>query len=432
MATVKNILIIAPSASEAFGGESILPVHYFRRLPEKGVSSYLLVHERTRSELERLFPKRTDQMFFIKDTRMHRFLFSCAKLLPRKLAGFSLVFELLIDLLTERTQVRLARNLVKIHEIDLIHVPIRVSPKMPSFIHGLGVPVVFGPLNGGMIYPNSFVYLQSKAERYFTKFGRILSNLANRVIPGKYKATTIAVSNNRTREALPKTACENIVTLVENGVDVSLFSHKGNKPKSNNPVFKFTYLGRLVDWKCIDLLFEAAKILKSHRLQFRLDIIGDGKERRALELLTEHLDIQEEVRFLGFVPQSECPELLLASDCLVLPSMYECGGAVVLEAMAMGKPVIATDWGGPADYLDANCGILVSPDGNKEEFIQKFAKAMESLIDDPELAARLGSAGPAKIANEYDWSKKIDNMIEIYEQSVDLFDAQNTAITASR
>ncbi len=67
------------------------------------------------------------------------------------------------------------------------------------------------------------------------------------------------------------------------------------------------------------------------------------------------------IQFAGWLSQSDCKVRLNAADCLVLPSLFECGGAVVLEAMALGKPVIATAWGGPLDYLDADCGILVQP-----------------------------------------------------------------------
>lgn len=431
MATVKKVLIIAPSASEKFGGESILPVHYFRRLPDKGVKASLLVHDRTRNELEQLFPDQLDQLLFIKDTPAHKALFRCSQWLPKKLSRFNIVFGLAIDLLTELAQRKIARKLIREQGFDLVHVPIRVSPKLPSCIHNMGVPVVFGPLNGGMTYPEPFAYLQSKAERYFTTFGRGLSNLANQIIPGKLRATTIVVANERSREALPKTRCRNIVTLVENGVDLPLFSKDQNATIRECERFQFAYLGRLVAWKCVDLLLEAAGRLKANGYSFQLDIIGDGSERVALEQQCNHLGLADRVTFLGFVPQQECPQLLKARDCLVLSSMYECGGAVVLEAMSMGKPVIATDWGGPADYLDETCGILVSPEDSREAVVQRFTASMQRLIEDPDMAMRLGAAGPEKIAREYDWSKKITQMINIYDDSIALYQSRNRVVSSS-
>ena len=70
--------------------------------------------------------------------------------------------------------------------------------------------------------------------------------------------------------------------------------------------------------------------------------------------------------FHGFVSAGAMCRLLAGFDALVLPSLYECGGAVVLEAMAMGLPVIATKWGGPTDYLDEKTGILIEPTGRRK------------------------------------------------------------------
>ena len=98
----------------------------------------------------------------------------------------------------------------------------------------------------------------------------------------------------------------------------------------------------------------------------------------------------------------------------MLPSIYECGGAVVLEAMASGKPVIATRWGGPADYLDESCGILIDPDG-PEALIAGFAKAMETLMASPQLCASLGAAGRQRVVRDFDWEKKVDRILQIYE-----------------
>jgi glycosyltransferase involved in cell wall biosynthesis len=74
----------------------------------------------------------------------------------------------------------------------------------------------------------------------------------------------------------------------------------------------------------------------------------------------------------------------------------------VLEAMAMAKPVIATAWGGPADYLDSTCGILVEP-RSRDFLIGGFAYAMRLLMEDPTLCRRMGDAGRAKVVKTFDW-----------------------------
>ena len=184
-------------------------------------------------------------------------------------------------------------------------------------------------------------------------------------------------------------------------------------------------MGRLVDWKSVDLLLISfAEVLA--KVPARLTIIGDGLERSALSEQARELGLingidgrgeptstEDAVHFLGWLPQKECAKILSGADALVLPSLIECGGAVVLEAMALGKPVIATNWGGPSDYLDSSCGILVEPTG-KAALISGFAKAMLDLAHDPQLGTMMGACGLEKVRQEYDWEVKVDRMVAIY------------------
>jgi glycosyltransferase involved in cell wall biosynthesis len=101
----------------------------------------------------------------------------------------------------------------------------------------------------------------------------------------------------------------------------------------------------------------------------------------------------------------------------VLPSLYECGGAVVLEAMAMARPVIATHWGGPADYLDVETGFLIAPE-NREVLVDGFAESMQRLMDDDALAAQMGAAARRKVLAQFTWQTKIDRILEIYKSAL--------------
>ena len=107
--------------------------------------------------------------------------------------------------------------------------------------------------------------------------------------------------------------------------------------------------------------------------------------------LARELGVSERVHFVGRETQPQYAARLRQSVGLVLPSLYESGGAVVLEAMAAAKPVIATRWGGPLDYLDSSCGILVDPQSYRA-LVTGFAEAMQKLIDHPELAKAMGDS----------------------------------------
>jgi glycosyltransferase involved in cell wall biosynthesis len=115
--------------------------------------------------------------------------------------------------------------------------------------------------------------------------------------------------------------------------------------------------------------------------------------------------------------QADCAHRLRSADALVLPSLLECGGAVVLEAMAVGLPVIASAWGGPMDYLDAECGVLV-PVESRAGFVAGLAEAMARLAADAGLRERMGRAGRRRVVEEFDWEVKVDRMLQLYAQAV--------------
>lgn len=288
-------------------------------------------------------------------------------------------------------------------------------------IYGMQVPVVIGPMNGGMDYPPAFRELQNLADTIAVSSARRLANLMNYLIPGKREAAALLVANERTRAALPRGACAHVLTVVENGVDLNLWKTKSDiedKAPASTP--QFVFVGRLVDWKAVDLLLIAFQ-RASGEAPMSLSIIGDGKEREALVALARSLNIYDEgdpklgtVVFRGWMSQQECAERVRQCDALVLPSLAECGGAVVLEAMAMEVAVIATSWGGPADYLDASCGILVEP-ASREAFIDGLARALIRLANSPAERIAMGKAGRRKVLAEFDWEAKADRILEIYD-----------------
>jgi glycosyltransferase involved in cell wall biosynthesis len=299
-----------------------------------------------------------------------------------------------------------------------------VSPREPSLMCGFGVPVVIGPMNGGMEYPSAFARSRGLLERWLLRAGRLASWGLNRLLPGKRAAALLLVANERTRRALPPGLRAPVIELVENGVDVSLWNVSAvtcQPASGETAVTTFVFLGRLVDWKAVDLLLHAFQHA-ARRSAIRLLIIGDGADRARLQNLAVRLEILAQERtdvgrvfFVGWLTQAQCAIELRQADCLVLSSLLECGGAVVLEAMCAGKPVIATAWGGPVDYLDPSCGVLVAPD-SRAGLIEGFAAAMTRLAAAPELRREMGRRGREKVLRDFDWEVKVDRVLTLYGQ----------------
>lgn len=411
-----RILIVCEHASARFGGEAALPLHWFRVLEARGHHVWLVTHARTREELRQLYGDH-ERIHYIEDQPLHRLLWRLGAQLPTRLAYFTT--GMASRWVTQILQRRIVRQLVKREDIHVVHQPMPVSPKEPSWIFGVGAPVVIGPMNGGMDYPPAFARHQNLIGRMLLASGRATADVINRLIPGKRRSAVLLVANERTRQALPGDLHQRVLEMVENGVNLKLWAKAGCEPEpaSDSPL-RLLFMGRLIRLKAVDLLL-LAFARASACVSLSLTIAGDGDERESLlrfceasGLLAKFEGEEGKVYFAGWQSQEACAVLLRRSSVLVLPSLMECGGAVVLEAMAASRPVIATAWGGPADYLDASCGVLVQP-VSRESFIDGFAQAMIDLASHQRRVA-LGTEGYAKVARMFDWEIKVDRMLEIY------------------
>jgi len=424
-----SVLIIADNASSRFGGEASLPLHYFRVLRRRRCPVHLLVHARVREELRALYGD-DPAIHYVEDTAFDVLMWRLGNLMPARIAYWTVGW--LSRLGTQIRQRRLAQRIVGRHGVALIHQPTPVSPKEPSLLSGMGVPVIIGPMNGGMDYPPAFRSPGGRGARAMQYLARRLSSFMNVIIPGKRHASVLLVANARTAGALPLGLGARAQTLVENGVDLDVWRRvdrvaappvSAKAADADHRPAHFIFMGRLVNWKAVDLLLEAFSSAARSR-PMTLTVVGDGGERerltaqaRAADLLGDGDGIPAagKVWFAGWRSQAECAALLKTMDALVLPSLWECGGAVVLEAMAVGLPVIATEWGGPTDYLDASCGRLIAP-LSRPGLVEGFASAMVELAAEPALARRLGQAGRAKVEAEFDWERKVDRILEIYRR----------------
>lgn len=327
-----GILIVAPNASSRFGGEAFLPLKYFQILHRRGFPVRLIAHARNRTNLQEVLTTEIGSVDFIEDSVWHRLIWNVGRYLPGVLRDA--IAGTALNLVNEAYQGKLIRRLVREGKIGVIHQPIPVSPKAPSSLYGFGVPVIIGPMNGGMTYPPGYSDHESAVARSIVSLARRIAVLVNRLIPGKRRAAALLVANERTRASLPIANHPKVIELVENGVDLSVWAPPRvvvNR-RTGDP-FRLVFMGRLIRLKAIDITLEALCLARIAGVDAHLDILGDGDERPHLEALARSLGLADAVSFHGFVPQVECARRLVEADALILNSIHECGGVVVLEAM---------------------------------------------------------------------------------------------------
>ncbi len=403
-----RVLIVGENATNRFGGEAILPLHYFRLLHECKIDTYLLTHERVKNDLQLMSDLAHENIYYLKDTRLFRWLNRLSTMLPPRLAW--LFIGNLMNLIHTSLQWFLIRRIVKQHQINVIHQPIPVSPKLPSGVFGFGVPVVIGPMNGGMHFPPAFESMAAGGELFIYQWLRWLADGLRWLVPGKRLANILLVANRRTKLMLTPAEQRKARILPENGV-LSVLDTVPEKPSGT---INCLFVGRLVDWKAVDIIIDA--VTQCETKQIALTIVGSGAEEASLKKLVQQKQLNN-VRFAGFVPFESVDDYYQAADIFLLPSLRECGGAVVLEAMAHGLPVIATRWGGPIDYVTAQTGMLIPP-VSREALVEGFKTQIEVLAANPILRKSMGAAAIARVKKEYLWKDKVNKMIKIYHELV--------------
>ena len=182
-------------------------------------------------------------------------------------------------------------------------------------------------------------------------------------------------------------------------------------------------VSKLWEGKGHEQLIDAmARLLKSgHRV--KLLIVGDGNLEEKLREQVKSLGIEEAVIFTGF--WTNVPEITAILDVSVLPSFYEGMGRVVLEAMAAGKPVVASGVGGLTELVEDQVSGYLIPPGD----VNALVKRLETLITDPDLRQKMGQAGAHRIGQEHSADSMVEMIHQVYQRHLP---PENTSTVAPR
>lgn len=231
---------------------------------------------------------------------------------------------------------------------DLIHAHV-YSAGVPAVLIGqrYGIPVIVTEHITG--FPRGLVRGMEKLKAKFT-FER-----ADLVCP---------VSKNLQRH-IEAYGIKARFRVVPNVVDTSLFTSEDRARTGKDSKKRLLLVALLDPKKGVPYLLEALALLREKRDDFVLDIVGEGPYRKEYKEMTHSLGLQEHVHFHGLKTKLEVAEFMRRCDIFVLPSLFETFGVVLIEALACGKPVVATDIGGPNEIVTEEMGKLVSPGNSK-------------------------------------------------------------------
>lgn len=203
------------------------------------------------------------------------------------------------------------------------------------------------------------------------------------------------------------------VKIIYNTIDLNRFSVITISEEFLRACGSFPIIGtiaRLEPQKGIEYLIKSVPLIKRSVPSIKVLVVGDGPLREKLEKMADDLNVSNSIFFLGW--RTDIAEILSVMDVFCAPSLWEGFGMVLLEAMAMKKPVVASEIGGIPEVVKNNeTGILVPPAN-----FRSFATAVTRLLKDRELAVRMGEAGRKRVEKEFIIEKMINDYYKIYLQ----------------
>ena len=296
---------------------------------------------------------------------------------------------------------------------DIVHRIVPISPDQPSVLATrlprTGVPLVVGPLNGGLPWPEGYGAVRKAEGEWMSRFRGI-----TRFVPGlnalRENASALLLGSRDMMARNPERFRDRAIYLPENGIDPARFSVE--RPARGEGPLRLAYVGRLVPYKGPDLaIAAAADLLRDGRATMR--IIGSGPLRPELEAQVETLGLGQAVHFTGDIPHTQVQRELATADMMVSPAIREFGGGAVLEALYMGAVPAIVDYGGPPEFATADCAFLI-PLGPRESIVTALRTVLEKVAADPSRLRAMSEAGRDRARTLFEWDAKAAMLSRVY------------------
>lgn len=245
----------------------------------------------------------------------------------------------------------------------------------------------------------SDVPLYDRQSRRLIWLHRLLMPLTRSIWRQAYAVTAVSQSlSDLARESFPDVP----ITVIHNGVDTEVCDVTAAGTATRNKPVRINCVARLIPRKGVSDLLDAVAMLGNE--QIHVNVVGEGPSLDDLRKRASDKGIADRVKFHGFLPRPSITKLNASADIFVLPTRSDAFANVVLEAMSVAMPVIATRVGGiPEAVEDGVTGLLVPPAN-----VSDLSAAIERLVSDVDLRRSMGMAGQKRVRTDFDWDHNAD------------------------
>lgn len=312
--------------------------------------------------------------------------------------------------------VPLVRRILKEERMDYTMHLTFGSMWMPTFLPLFSTPFIWGPVGGGDCEPKTFLKVLPLKQRVIQNF-RYVMNAFSFLHPGimipAVKAKAILARTPNSAHVIPSRFQYKVKTILETAMEADVFNYKRVECRDDN-VIRLITTGRLLPNKNILSAVRAlAYIPEEYRIS--LTIVGSGYQKKEIEDTAIKMGRGNDIRIIDEMPRQDALHLVEQSDIFLFPSLREGGSWSLMEAMAIGLPVICLDWAGMAITTDDTCAIRL-PVTDPEQMPKDMAAAIIKLIENPELRKTMGEAGRKRIKDVFNWEAKGEFMEQLWDE----------------
>ena len=312
-----------------------------------------------------------------------------------------------------------AKRMHSKYKFDLFHHITYANDWMQSFTGAfLKVPYIRGPGGGSHRTPKGFYTeypISGRIWEGIRSVGQKIFKSDPIFIKGHNRASRILVCIHESLASMPKKLVNKTELFPVNGISDSDLK-RNSVGASDMDCFRIITAGSLLRIKGIGLAKKSFALFANKYGNSELCIVGDGPELNRLTRLVSSVNMGDKVRFTGALPREDLLDEILKSDVFLFPSLRDGGGAVVVEAMASGKPTVCLDIGGPGIHINEKCGIKIKPI-SPDIAVQEIAESLELLYLNRDYCIQLGYAAQQRAAESYHWDNLGERLNFIYYQA---------------
>lgn len=331
--------------------------------------------------------------------------------------------ERLYYMLWQKEATKKAKELCKKEKYDLVHHITYVTCVLPTFMHELDVPFLYGPVSGGENTPAVIRYPMSKKERVIELirslsqwFFKSTSNFAKTMD----RAKLILVTTDETKALIPKKYHSKIKVFQSIGLTEDIFTPE--PPQKRNEKVRFLVAGRMLYWKGFELAIRAFVKASQTNSEIELTVLGDTENNPSYEAHKRHLNklcegSEDKIKFVSKVPHSEMKNFYDQFDCLLNCSLRDSGCFVVMEGMSRGLPLICVNTGGPKINTTNDFAIKIEP-APMDVMIDKISDAIVLITENEELRENMGKAARIHAQKTFLIATRTEQMNGFYEEVV--------------